>query len=264
MQEPAMEFENILYTKTDHIGTITLNRPETLNSFTGPMSEEVLAALDGIEADGDVRVFVLTGAGRAFCSGANVGGMAPDAPRDDRRVPLAGSEMVRRIDALKIPSIAMVNGVAAGGGAALAFACDMRVGVPTSRFINAFQRIGLGSGWGGPKLYARAMGVPKAMEIMLTGDALEADEAYRVGALNKLVAEEDLLGETTALAGRLAAAAPLAQQDTKQQIREGLITDLATATARSDHGEAITAPSEDHREGVLAFMEKRKADFKGR
>ena len=256
-----MEFENILYTKANHIATITLNRPETLNSVSGALSQDVLAALDDLEADEDIRVFILTGAGRGFCSGANVGSMAPDAPRDGPRVPVAGSEMVRRIDALKIPSIAMVNGVAAGGGAALAFACDMRVGVPTSRFINAFQRIGLGSGWGGPKLYVRAMGVPKAMEIMLTGDALESDEAYRVGALNKLVAEEDLLSETMALAGRLAAAAPLAQRDTKQQIREGLVTDLATATARSDHGEAITAPTEDHREGVMAFMEKRKAVF---
>lgn len=259
-----MEFENILYTKADHIATITLNRPETLNSVSGALSQDVLAALGDLEADEDIRVFVLTGAGRGFCSGANVGNMAPDAPRDGPRVPVAGSEMVRRIDALNIPSIAMVNGVAAGGGAALAFACDMRVGVPASRFINAFQRIGLGSGWGGPKLYARAMGVPKAMEIMLTGDALDSDEAYRVGALNKLVAEEDLLSETMALAARLAAAAPLAQRDTKQQIREGLDTDLATATARSDHGEAITAPTEDHREGVMAFMEKRKAVFKGR
>ena len=100
----------------------------------------------------------------------------------------------------------------------------------TTRFINAFQRIGLGSGWGGPKLYVLAMGMPKTMEIMLTGDALESDEAYRVGALNKLVAAEDLLSETMGLAGRLADAAPLAQRDTKQQIREGWVTDLATAT----------------------------------
>ena len=109
-----MEFENILYTKADHIATITLNRPETLNSVSGALSQDVLAALDDLEADEDIRVFILTGAGRGFCSGANVGNMAPDAPRDGPRVPVAGSEMVRRIDALKIPSIAMVNGVAAG------------------------------------------------------------------------------------------------------------------------------------------------------
>jgi len=172
--------------------------------------------------------------------------------------------LVRRIDALTIPTIAMVNGVAAGGGAALAFACDMRVGAPAARFINAFQRIGLGSGWGGPLLYARAMGAPKAMEIMLTGDALESEEAYRVGALNQLVPQEDLEAETMALAQRLADAAPLAVRDTKQQILEGLSSDLATATARSDQGERVTIPTEDHREGITAFMEKRKAVFKGK
>jgi enoyl-CoA hydratase/carnithine racemase len=259
-----MEFDNILYSKHDHIARITLNQPETLNSVTGPMCQDFLAALDDIEADEDVRVFILTGAGRGFCSGANVGTLSAGVSTNHAGSGILGSTLVRRIDAMKIPTIAMVNGVAAGGGAALAFVCDMRVGAPAARFINAFQRIGLGSGWGGPKLYARAMGVPKAMEIMLTGDALESEEAYRVGALNQLVPAESLESETMNLAARLANAAPLAVRDTKQQILEGLTTDLETATDRSDHGERVTIPSEDHKEGVAAFMEKRKAVFKGR
>lgn len=259
-----MEFENILYSKSNHIATITLNQPQTLNAVTGPLCRDFLAALDDLESDDDVRVFVLTGAGRGFCSGANVGTLSAGVDTNHAGSEIAGSTLVRRIDALKIPTIAMVNGVAAGGGAALAFACDMRVGAPAARFINAFQRIGLGSGWGGPLLYARAMGAPKAMEIMLTGDALESEEAYRVGALNQLVPQEDLEAETMALAQRLADAAPLAVRDTKQQILEGLSSDLATATARSDQGERVTIPTEDHREGIAAFMEKRKAVFKGK
>ena len=259
-----MKFENIILTKDNHVATVTLNRPESLNSVTGGLCQDFLAALDDIENDEDIRVFVLTGAGRGFCPGANVGVLSAGVDTNHAGSDIVGSTLVSRIAAQKIPTIAMVNGVAAGGGAALAFSCDMRVGAPAARFINAFQRIGLGSGWGGPWLYARAMGTPKAMEIMLTGDALESDEAYRVGALNHLVPEEHLERETMALAQRLADAAPLAVKDTKQQILEGLDSDLDTALERSNHGERVTIPSDDHREGIAAFMEKRKAVFKGR
>jgi 2-(1,2-epoxy-1,2-dihydrophenyl)acetyl-CoA isomerase len=256
-----MVYKTIIYKNQDSVATITLNRTDTLNSVNSKMCEEFLAAIDTIENGNEARVLIIAGAGRGFCSGADVGELAKGSLASG----INGSELVQRLYSMKIPTIAMVNGVAAGGGACLALACDMRIGSENARFINAFVRIGLSAGWGGAWLYQRAMGVGKALEILLTGDALEAKEAYRVGALNKLVPADELETETMILARKLADGPPLAIWETKKQVYQGIASDLETALERSNRGEVeVTIPTEDHLEGIAANREKRKPVFKGK
>ena len=158
----------------------------------------------------------------------------------------------------------MVNGAAVGAGCDLAMACDMRTGCESTRFMNAFVRIGLFPGWGGTWLYPRVMGVGRALEFLFTGDFMEAEEAGRLGVLNRLVASEDLEKETMALATRIAEGPPIAMRLAKMQVYKGLNMEFETALNVAAACETITLSSEDHREGVAAFREKRKADFKGR
>jgi enoyl-CoA hydratase/carnithine racemase len=190
-----------------------------MNAISQKVLEELLSAFDEVDKDDDVRVVIITGAGKGFCSGADVTEMpGGGAPQQD----VVGSRVIRRLRMIRKPVIAMVNGAAVGGGCALALACDMRVGSQNSRFMNAFIRRGLSSGWAGPWLYPRLMGLGKAMEILLTGDFLEAKEAERLGVLNKLVPADELEKETMALAAKIAKGPPVAIKETKRRVYEGL------------------------------------------
>ena len=263
-----MDFETILYTKSEGVARITLNRPERLNAINHELQEDILAALDDIDGDPEARVVLITGAGRAFCAGADIGG---GGRRDDegsegirqglrrgvQRVPLA----LQRFDK---PTIAMINGLAVGGGFDYALACDIRIGCENSRFMVAFTRIGLFPGTGGTWLYPRAMGVAKALEMLFTGDFMEADEALRVGVLNRLVPASELEEFTMDMARRIAKGPPIAQRLAKLQVYKGLNMDFATALEVAAAAETITITSEDAKEGRLAFREKRAAMFRGR
>ena len=158
----------------------------------------------------------------------------------------------------------MVNGIAAGAGFDLALACDLRIGSENARFMNAFIRIGLFPGWGGTWLYPRVMGLGKALEYLLTGDFLEAKEAEKLGVLNRLVPADELEKETMSLARKLAVGPPIAIKLTKLQVYKGLGMDLETALQIAAACETITLSSEDHKEGISAFLEKRQATYHGR
>ena len=256
-----MNYETIILEKKNNIARITLNRPERMNAVSQAVADELLSALDDVDKDNEARVLVITGAGRAFCAGADVTEMpGGGASRQD----VLGSKIVRRLRQLEKPVIAMVNGAAVGGGCALALACDMRVGSENARFMNAFIRRGLSSGWAGPWLYPRLMGLGKALEILLTGDFLEAKEAERVGVLNRLVTADELEKETMALAAKIANGPPVAIRETRRRVYEGLESDFETALQSADEGEFITVDTEDYKEGVRAFLEKRPPEFKGR
>ena len=256
-----MNYEEIVLAKKDNIAVITLNRPNRMNAISQKVLEELLSAFDEVDKDDDVRVVIITGAGKGFCSGADVTEMpGGGAPQQD----VVGSRVIRRLRMIRKPVIAMVNGAAVGGGCALALACDMRVGSQNSRFMNAFIRRGLSSGWAGPWLYPRLMGLGKAMEILLTGDFLEAKEAERLGVLNKLVPADELEKETMALAAKIAKGPPVAIRETKRRVYEGLESDFQTGLQSADEGEIVTVSTEDYREGVSAFIEKRLPVFKGR
>jgi enoyl-CoA hydratase/carnithine racemase len=269
-----MDWETILLKKENLIATITLNRPDRLNAVTPKMASELLAALDDVDKDDEARVLVLTGSGKGFCAGADVGGMTGGSQegmgtaRNAEEMRRYHSRVVGRIclgfQKLQKPTIAMVNGVAVGGGFDMALACDMRVGSRNARFRNAFVKIGLFPGWGGTWLYPRVMGLGKAFEYLFTGDFLEAEEAERIGVLNKLVPAENLEKETMALARKIALGPPIAIRLMKLQAYKGLQMDMETALEMAAACETITLTSEDHKEGVAAFREKREAQFKGR
>jgi len=269
-----MGFESILLKKENWIATLTLNRPDRLNAVIPQMAQELLEVLDEVDKDDEVRVLVLTGAGKGFCAGADVGGMTGGTQpgmgtaRNAEEIRRYHSRVVGRIclrlQKLQKPTIAMVNGVAVGGGFDMALACDLRVGSKNARFRNAFVKIGLFPGWGGTWLYPRVMGLGKALEYLFTGDFLGAEEAEKFGVLNKLVPPEDLEKETMVLARKIAQGPPIAIRLMKLQAYKGLGMDMETALEMAAACETITLTSEDHKEGVAAFREKRDPQFKGR
>lgn len=266
-----MEFDTIIVEKADHIGKITLNRPEVLNAMSTQLVEELTEALKDMAKDSDVRVMLLAGAGRAFSSGADL----KEGFSGTRNEPGSGAEEIRQelhtaqvisytLHSMEKPTIALVNGVAAGGGMDWALSCDMRIGCEHTRFMSAYIRIGAFSGLGGTWLLPRLAGVPKAAELLFTGDFLEAEDALRIGLLNKLVPSENLEEEGMALAKKIASGPPIAIKLTKMLIHKGLHMEFQTALQMAAACETITLTSEDRNEGVKAFFEKRKPQFKGK
>jgi len=269
-----VNYETIILEKKENVAILTLNRPDKLNAISPQMTEEIISALDDVEADEEARVLVLTGAGRGFCSGADIGGMAGGAESGARAARSAedirqgltqgAGRIIPKLQKMQKPTIAMVNGAAVGAGFDIALACDLRVGSENARFMNAFVRIGLFPGFGGTWLYPRVMGLGKALEYLYTGDFMEAEEADKLGVLNRLVSADELQKETMALAGKIANGPPIAIRLMKLQVYKGLGMDLETALQMAAACETITLTSEDHREGVAAFREKRQAKFQGR
>ena len=269
-----MDYQTIILRKEEGIAILTLNRPEKMNAINAQMTEELVSTLDDIDEDDQVRVLVITGTGRGFCSGADVGGMTSGTQKGTATV--RGAEEIRqgltrsagrvipRLQKMKKPTIAMVNGAAVGAGCDLAFACDLRTGSENTRFMNAFVRIGLFPGWGGTWLYPRVMGLGKALEYLFTGDFIEAAEAEKLGVLNRLVPADQLEKETIALANKIANGPPIAIRLTKLQVYKGLDMDLETALQMAAAAETITLTSQDHQEGVTAFREKRQPKYQGR
>jgi len=264
-----MSFETILLEKKENIGVLTLNRPERMNAMNEQMEAEVVQALKEVDQDDEIRVLVVTGAGKAFCAGADMGRMSgeerkPRGAEEIRRNFRNIQGMILGLHRLEKPTIAMINGVAVGGGFDLACACDLRLGSENARFMVAFTRIGLFPGWGGTWLYPRLIGIPKAAEMLFTGDFMEAKDAERLGLLNKLVPAADLEKETMDLARRIANGPPIAIRLAKMQLYKGLEMDLETALKIAAACETITLTSEDHKEGVAAFKEKRKPQYTGK
>ena len=271
------EFETIILDRDtqEHIARITLNRPDRLNAINQQMGSELVEAIESIAQDDEVRVLVLTGAGRAFCSGADTGGMvggqvqgqhaAERGAEELRRGFRTAQRMILGLHRMEKPTIAMVNGVAVGAGLDLACACDIRLGSPNARFMSAYVRIGLFPGYGGAWLYPRVLGsVAKAAELLFTGDFMEAEEALQHGLLNRLVDAEELDGATMEMARKIAQGPPIAIRLAKLMLYKGLEFDLETSLQMAAAAETITLTSQDHQEGVDAFREKRKARFAGK
>lgn len=271
-------YELILYESDPDAGIarITLNRPERLNALNDQMQAEIADAVARADADAGARVVIVTGSGRAFCAGGdldqlggsdNGGGSGWSSGNADeiRRSFRLAQEMILGVQRCEKPVIAMVNGVAAGAGLDLACACDIRIGTPSSRFISSYVRIGLFPGFGGTWLYPRTLGsLGRAAEMLFTGDFLEADEAYRLGFLNRLVDEDALEAATVTLAQRIAAGPPIAIRLSKMMLYQGLEFNLETAMKMAAAAETITLTSQDHIEGVTAFREKRAAVYRDR
>lgn len=271
-----LDFQTILLDKNPetHIARVTLNRPERLNAMNESMQHELSEAFRDVAEDDEMRVLILTGSGRGFCSGADVGGMSGNQ-EVSKESEVRGAEEIRRrfrvpqrmildLQRMEKPTICMVNGVAVGAGFDLACACDIRVGSTNARFMVAYVRIGLFPGYGGTWLYPRALGsIGKAAELLFTGDFIEAEEARQYGLLNHIVSSENLDEFTMEMAQKIAHGPPIALRLAKLMLYKGLEFDLETAMDMAAAAETITLTSSDHREGVAAFREKRQAKFRG-
>ncbi len=258
----------VLYTADGAVAVITLNRPQALNSFTRQMHRELWAALDKAEADPQIRALVITGAGRGFCAGADLAefDFAPGPNRVERADPgplidQAFNPTARRLMALRMPTVAAVNGVAAGAGASLAMTCDMAVAAPGASFIQAFSKIGLVPDAGSSWLLVQKLGLARAMALAFTGDKLPAAQAKEWGLIWDVA--EDPLAAATALAQRLAAMPTRALVATRQLMREGLTRTLHQQLDAERDMQSALGHTHDYFEGVAAFLEKRPAVFKG-
>ena len=258
---------HVLFALDGPVGTVTLNRPDKLNAFAGQMRQELAGVIDEAARDDRLRVLVITGAGRAFCSGADVGYLHELVAAGDwksaRALVEAGSNVVSTIALLPKPVIAAVNGPAAGGGANLALACDLRLASDRASLGQTFNRIGLHPDWGGTYFLPRLVGPAKALELIFTADMIDAQEALRLGLFNRVVPHERLMEETRALAERLAAKPPIAIALAKQAVYTSFHATLQTALDLELDHQSKCFKSEDAKEGIRAFVEKRTPVFRG-
>ena len=262
-----MTANQVLFEVTGRVATITLNRPEAMNALAGNMRDVLLEGLRGFETDPNVRCIVITGAGRAFCAGGDIEAMAKWQEDNDTSVMeslLATVEqVVNLLRAMPQPVIAGVNGPAAGGGMNMALACDMRLGCEKTLFSESFVKIGLIPDWGGFDTLIRLVGAAKAMELMMTGDRVMAEEAFRLGLLNQLLPQEGFQDHVRVFAERLAAGPPQALAAIKRGIHGAAGSALAEALNFEHRTQARLILSDDAREGMRAFLAKRPPEFGG-
>lgn len=250
------------------IATITLNRPEVMNAFSDQMREALFAVLEGYAGDAGVRVIVIAGTGRAFSAGGDIASMATLQDDNDTAVlenrMMMGGQVVQYLRAMPQPVIAAINGPAAGGGMNLALACDFRLGSENALFSEAFVKIGLVPDWGGFTFLTRLVGTAKAMELMMTGERVPAEEAYRLGLLNQLYPADTFEAEVRAFAERLAAGPPETLAGIKQGVYLGEDASLADTLAFEFRTQRRLFLAADAREGMRAFLEKRPPEFGGK
>ena len=258
-------YEHILLRHDGPVGTLMLNRPDKLNAFAGTMRREIADALEELEADATVRAIVITGAGRGFCAGADIGYMAELIDRKDEMsmaaLVEAGRRVVTTIRRSSKPVIASLNGVAAGGGANLALACDMRIASARARLGQTFNRIGLSPDWGGTYFLPRLVGPAKALELFWLAEVIDAAECLRLGLVNRVVPHEELERETMALARTLAEKPPLALSLAKRAVYESMDRSLPEMLDYELESQLQCFLSGDAAEGITAFLEKRPAEF---
>lgn len=259
--------DDLLWDVRDHVATLTLNRPRRKNSFTLPMAEAWAARLRQAEADPDVRVVVVTGAPGAFCAGVDL-----DAFAEREHTPLAEKRLLTdsvhqvafAAEALTKPYVAAVNGAAVGAGMDMSLMCDIRVAGQSARFSEGYIRVGLVPGDGGCWYLPKIVGMATALRLLWTGDFVDAAEAQRIGLVSEVHSDNALLEETLAFAHRLAAMPPVAISLIKRAAYEGTRHDLRTALDLISSHQAVVTATEDSREAMAAFRERRPARVAGR
>lgn len=264
-----MAYDQITYRRDGGVAWVTLHRPDKLNALTGVMSDELSEVFEETAGDEETRCVVLTGEGRGFCAGQDLmefrdayeSGNRPDI---EEHLAETYHRLIPLIVGCPKPVIAGVNGVAAGAGLSLALACDVRLSSDEARFTQAFIKIGLIPDSGGTFLLPRVVGYAKALELSITGKMIDAEEAHRIGLVNRVIPAASFAEELEAYAQRLAAMPTAAIGETKALLLEALAADLREALAREAKAQARMGQTEDHMEGVMAFAEKRAPTFKGR
>lgn len=263
-----MDYQDIIYSEEDHIAIMTLNRPDKMNALSYAMRDSMYRVIEKISKDKQIRVLIITGAGRAFCSGADVSALAENAnrsPNQERPEENTSERFSVHVLMQKCekPIIAAINGVAAGAGFDLAMACDIRIASDKARFAELYIRRGLFPVEGGIYLLPRIVGIDRACELIWTGDMINAKEAMNMGLITRVVPHEELDITTRELAEKLAKASPLAIQRAKRAIYAGLHMDFETSMKYIQPLTREILQSKDHKEGTQAFLEKREPVFRG-
>ncbi len=259
-----MAFETLLLTVRDRIGLLTINRPDKRNALNATVRRELVEALDGLRHDDAVRVVVITGAGeKAFIAGADIAEFAERTPVEQRAA-LVGRRVYDEVAAFPKPTIAMINGYALGGGCELALACDLRIAARSARLGQPEIKLGLIPGGGGTQRLPRLVGFGRAMRMVLTGELVDGTEAERIGLVDAVFDDAELESGTLAMAATIAANSPVALELAKTAIRASLETPLSAGLSHERDLFVAAFASEDHVEGVRAFLEKRQPEFRGR
>lgn len=249
------------------VATITLNRPEKLNAFTQEMKDDWVAALEECRTSDKVNVIVITGRGRAFCTGGDLGKFTDyshEPPAAVRERIFDAQRIAVKLGELDKPVIAAINGVATGGGLDVALGCDIRVAAQSARFAETYNKMGMIPGAGGAYYLPRVIGLSRALKMLWTADFMETEEALRIGLIDEVHPDAELMDKAMALAERIAAQPSLAVRLTKTIACQGLAMDLRSALNLAASTMPIVRTSDDHREAVAAFREKRKPNFTGR
>ena len=260
-----MESRNLLYEKRDGIATITINRPQALNAMNKETIPEFLSRLEDAEKDENVRVLVITGAGeKAFCAGLDLKTVKGITVIEAVEMSRLGQKLTLAIEELGKPVIAAINGYALGGGLELAMACDIRIASENARIGQTEVNVGLIPGWGGTQRLPRLVGKGTAKELIFTGKMIDAKTAERIGLINKVVPPEKLRSAVEELAKVIMGKPPIAIRLAKELINSSIETDQGAGLVHEAEAFGILSSTEDYREGVSAFIEKRKPEYKGK
>lgn len=258
-------YSSLLYEKKDKIGILTVNRPDKLNAISNELTRELELLLDEIENDNELRVLVITGAGdRAFVAGADINELVERDASLGRAVSRSRQQLFARIENLPVPVIAAVNGFALGGGLELALACNIRIASEKAQFGAPEVKLGIIPGDGGTQRLPRLVGLGRSMEMILTGDFIDAQDAFRIGLVNKVVSHDKLMESVLGLAQKIASRPPLAVKYAKEAVNRSQEGDTASGYALESYLHALACTTEDKKEGVSAFLEKRTGEFKGK
>jgi enoyl-CoA hydratase len=259
-----MVYTTILYEKSDGIGTITLNRPKSMNALNSILLGELNYAFNEIARDTEVRVVIITGSDKFFAAGADINEIANLATPAEVHDWLTADNIFLRLEDFDKPVIALVRGLALGGGCELAMACDMRIAAENAVFGQPEIKIGIIPGGGGTQRLPRLIGVTKAKELLFTGDNIDANEAYRLGLINKVVTVDAAMDEARKVALKIVRQPAMALRATKMAINGGMNMDIKSAMAYEARCFENLFSTEDQKEGTKAFLEKRKPIFKNR
>ena len=257
-------YQTIKYEVKNNIGYVTISRPEALNALNRTVLEELFDVFHRIEEDADVRVVILTGEGRSFVAGADIAQMSTLNVAEGRSFVIYGQKVMHFMEKIEKPIIAAINGFALGGGCELSMACDFRIASSKAKFGQPEVGLGITPGFGGTQRLSKLVGKGMAKYLILTADTIGADEALRIGLVEKVVAPEELMPVCEEIAAKIASKAPIAVAMAKTCINKGDHVDLHTGCALEAEAFGGCCGTEDQKEGMRAFLEKRPAEFKNR
>ncbi len=260
-----MSYENLVLERENDIAILYINRPKYLNALNARTLEEISQAVDEVRQDPDIKVLIITGAGdKSFVAGADINFMLPLSPAQGRYFSDMGEKVFRKLELMEKPVIAAVNGFALGGGCELAMACDVRLAADNAVFGQPEVGLGIIPGFGGTQRLPRLIGEGRAKELTYTANNIKAEEAYRIGLVNHVYPAAELMDQARKMAARIAAKAPLAVGYAKFAIGKGMQVDIDTAMSIESDMFGMCCATEDKNEGLGAFVEKRKPQFKNR